>query len=93
MFSAKQERRKKKKKTWRGTKRAWVPQENSGSQPERDTNVGVQVDGKGPRTLCYSTSDDAARAVDTSKTVFKKKKSFTEARKQTGHSLVAKKVL
>lgn len=23
---------------------------------------------KGPRTLCYSTSDDAARAVDTSRT-------------------------
>lgn len=56
------------KKTHRETKRARVLQENSGSQPERDTNVGVQVDGIGPGTLCYSTSDDAARAVDTSRT-------------------------
>lgn len=72
----------KKKHTQRGTKRARVTLENSGSQPERDTNVGVQVDGKGPRTLCYSTSGDAARAVDTSRTF---KNLFKEARKQTGH--------
>lgn len=54
-------------KKGRATKGARAPQENSGSQPERDTNVGVQVDGKGPRTRCYSTSYDAASAADTKK--------------------------
>lgn len=35
---------------------------------QRGTDVGVQVDGKGPRTLCYSTSNDAASDVDTPRT-------------------------
>ena len=61
--------------------------------------MGVQVDGKGPRTLCYSTSGDAARAVDASRVFFVCVRvcvcvcvwfffsSFflREARKQTGH--------
>lgn len=74
MFSAKQEREGKKRKSnkkgpntagklWKSTRKRYY--------------VGVQVDGKGPRTLCYSTSYDAASAVHTSKN--KKKKGSKEA--------------
>lgn len=34
---------------------------NSGAEAERAAGVGVQVNGRGPRTPCYSTIDDGAR--------------------------------
>lgn len=36
-------------------------EKNYGSGAERAAGVGVQVNGRGPRTLCYSTIDNAAR--------------------------------
>lgn len=44
------------------TKRARAAQENSEVNQKELLVVGVQVNGRGPRTPCYSTIDDAARA-------------------------------